>query len=177
MGLTEYFRKKALRKYGSRTATSILSVAEVSTAIALIDVQDTSFNECKQGLMNFFRDNRIKGEIFFLDLRKIGKGERLITSVTNTILRRDLNWYGRPSAGKLALFDNIAQPDLFISLIDDGSFTAEFTARYCKARCKVGRTRLDGDVFDIVVSDPSDRRLSEAESLEAIKQILGKIQG
>ena len=126
--------------------------------------------------MNFFKEHKIKGEIFFFDLRRIGKGERLITSVTNTILRRDLNWYGRPSAEKLALLDNLPESDLLFYLMDDDSFTTEFTVRYCKAKCKVGRLNMANGLFDIVVSDPSDKNLSEAESFEAIKAILEKIK-
>ena len=176
MILTEYFRKNALRRQRSSIPTTILPLGKVSSAIAFIDVEDPSFNECKNSLMNFFRENKIKGEIFFFDLRRIGKGERLITSVTNTILKRDLNWYGRPSSEKLAWLDSFQEVDMLISLLPDSSFLSIFTAGYCKARCKVGRVQLRGGIFDIVVADPSGRTLSEAESFEAMKTILKKIQ-
>ncbi len=175
MSIKDYFRKSALKKCGT-SPTSILPLSKISTAVALIDVEDPSFDECKQSLMSFFRANNIKGEIFFFDFRKIISGERLITSITNTILKKDTNWYGRPSSEKLVLFDSLQEPDVLISLLPYDSFTAEFTARYCKARFKIGRLRLPGNVFDLVVADPSGNPLSEAESFQAIKTILDKIQ-
>ena len=173
--LLDFFRNSALRKMSSKEPTSIIPMEKVNSAVALIDVEDTSFDDCKMSLMSFFRSHGIKGEIFFFDFRKISSGERLITSITNTILKRDLNWYGRPSAEKLNILDTI-NPDLFISLIDDDSFTLEFTVKYCKARFKIGRRQLPGDVFDLVITDPSDRKLSEYESFEAIKTFINKIK-
>ena len=176
MVLKDAIRKSVLKKYSSTVPTSILPLSKISTAVAFIDVEDTSFNECKDALMSFFRANSIKGEIFFFDFRKIISGERLITSITNTILKKDLNWYGKPSDEKIAFLDSIPEPDVLISLLPGADFTAEFAARYCKARFKIGRVRLPGDVFDLVVSDPSGKTLSQAESFEAMKNLIGKIQ-
>ena len=175
MSIKDFFRKKAVRQC-QNVPTGMLPLSRISTAVAFIDVEDTSFDECKLALMSFFRAHGIKGEIFFFDFRKIISGERLITSITNTILRKDLNWYGRPSAEKLALLDGLQGTDMLISLLPYGSFPAEFAARYCRASFKIGRVRLPGSVFDLVVADPAGKTMSEAESFQAIKNILDKIQ-
>lgn len=176
MVFKDAFRNSVLSKYRSTVPTSILPLSKIRTAVAFIDVEDQSFTECKDALMAFFRANGIKGEIFFLDFRKIVSGERLITSITNTILKKDLNWYGKPSDEKLAVLDKIPEPDVLISLLPGDDFTAEFIASYCRAKFKIGRIRLPGSIFDLVVADPAGKTLSQAESFEAMKNLINKIQ-
>lgn len=173
--IKKYLQDRSLKRYASKTPTSIMPLDEVRTAVAFIDVEDTKFNTCKNALLAFFRDNGIKGEIYFLDFRKITAEERLITSISTTILKKDLNWYGRPSQEKINLLTS-SSPDLFITLVGEISFPMEFMARCSNARFKVARAQIPGNVFDLVVSDPSDRTLSQLESFEAMKAILAKIQ-
>lgn len=175
MIVKDFFRKQALRKWSSKIPTAIIPLSEVKTAVAFLDVEDTSFDDCKVALTSYFKANNIRGEIFYFDFRRIGSDELLITSITNTVLRKDINWYGKPSDEKLALLDSI-EPDMLISLIGNEIFTCEFAARYCKARFKVGRYQLSDRTFDLVVGDPSDRKLLQIESFEGIKQFIDKIR-
>ena len=123
-----FFRKKNLKKYSSTVPTGILPMDKVRSAVAFIDVEDTSFDACKIALQAFFRDYNIKGEIFFFDFRKIGNEERLITSITNTILKKDLDWSGKPNREKIDLMLG-SEADLFISLIRSTDYTLEFMAK------------------------------------------------
>ena len=41
---------------------------------------------------------------------------------------------------------------------------------------KIGRKQLGGDLFDLVVSDPAGKDLSQLDSFNAMKVYLGKIQ-
>ena len=116
MFITDFLRNRALKKHRSQVRTNITPLKDIRTAVTVIDVEDTSFDNCKKDIMAFYRDNGIKGEIFFFDFRKIGDAERLITSITNTVLKKDLNFYGKPAREKLDLMLE-AKPDLFISLI------------------------------------------------------------
>ncbi len=170
-----FLRKRALLKYTSKTPTSILPLDEIRSAIAIIDVQDPYFDTCKGALMAFFRDNGIKGEIYFLDLRKIEKEERLFTSVSTTILLKDLNWYGRPSSEKIRLLTG-SPTDALICLIPDTEFLTEFIAKCTTARYKIGRVQLPGNTFDLVISDPEDKPLSQRESFEAMKPFIKLIK-
>ncbi|MBQ1913469.1 MAG: hypothetical protein II171_07920 [Bacteroidales bacterium] len=172
--LKEFFQRQSIRKSASTEPTGMMPLRAIHSAVAFIDVEDTSFNECKNALMSFFRDWGIKGDIFFIDFRKLTEGERLITSITTTILKKDLNWYGRPSREKINLMLE-GEPDMFLSLLPETNFALEFMAHSSRARFKVGRAQLEGDVFDLVVRDPADKKLSELESFHGIEKILEKI--
>ena len=135
-GVKGFFRSRALAKYASTEPTRITPIGKIRSAVAFIDVEDTSFNECKVALMNFFRERNIKGDIFFFDFRKLTEGERLITSITTTVLRKDLNWYGRPAREKVDLMLE-GEPDMFISLLRKSDFPIHFMAAASKAHFKV----------------------------------------
>ena len=167
-------RKNALKRCESHEPSGITPLSRLRSAVVLIDVEDSSFDLCKREVMAFFRENGIKGEIFFFDFRKLTEGERLITSITNTILRKDLNWYGRPPKEKVDLLLE-GEPDLFISLIDKDSFAIEYLAKCSHARFKAGRRQLSGDVFDLVVSDPTSLHC-EAEVFREMAALMKKIK-
>ncbi|MBR1873030.1 MAG: hypothetical protein IJ795_07480 [Bacteroidales bacterium] len=170
----DFFRKRCLAKLSSDVPTGIMPLRDIRTAVTFIDVEDTSFDKCKMSIQAFYRENGIKGEVFFFDFRKLDSEERLITSITNTVLRRDLNWFGKPSEEKLELLKSYS-PDLFISLIRSTGFPLECMAKFSGAKFKIGRVQLPGDTFDMVISDSSDNILSEDEIFSGVKTYLSKI--
>ncbi len=172
--IQRFFRNKALRRDGSKVPSGMMPVSDIRTAAFIIDVEDSSFDVCKQSIQSFSREYGMKTEIFFLDMRKIGSEDRLITSITNTILARDLNWFGKPSDEKMKLLLDF-NPDLFVSLVKDGGFPADYVAACCTARFKIGRRQLPGKVFDLVVSDPPGKDHQEAEVFGYVKNYLLKI--
>ena len=174
-GIKTILRKRCLKTYESDSPTGITPVDKLHSAVAFIDVEDTSFDECKNLILNFYREHGIKGDIFFFDFRKLGEGERLITSITTTVLKKDLNIFGRPSKEKIKLMLD-GEPDLFISLIDGSDFPIEFMAKCSKARFKIGRRQLPGNTFDLVVSDTKEKPCSEADVFRAITTYLAKIK-
>lgn len=168
------FRKKALKKYAGKTHTGFMPLCDIHTAISVIDVEDTSFDSCKDAVIAFYREHDIKGEVFVLDFRKITSEERLITSITNTILKKDLSWYGKPSEEKISLL-NGKNPDLFISLVSGDDFPVEFIAKSSPAKFKIGRTQLPGGTFDLVVAEPQGVSCTAEEIFTKIKEYLGVI--
>ena len=168
-------RRHSIKKCASSEPTGFLPMADVRSAVAFIDVEDTTFNECKNSLLAFFRENSIKGDIFFFDFRKLDQGERLITSITTTVLKKDLNWYGKPSKEKVDLMLS-GEPDLFISLLPNVDFPIEYMAKCSKARFKVGRIQLPGNTYDLVVKDPAGRSLSQAEAFLEIENLLKRVK-
>ena len=171
----DMLRRQSLKKNASTEPTGFVPLDKIRSAVAFIDVEDTSFNECKNTLLLFFREHNIKGDIFFFDFRKLTEGERLITSITTTILKKDLNWFGKPSREKVALMLD-GEPDLFISLLPSNDFPLEFMATASRAHFKIGRVQLPGDTFDLVFKDPEDRRLSEAEVCKELIKFMDKIR-
>ena len=178
MKLLEILRENALKKHISTVQTHITPLKDIHTAVAFIDVEDTSFDACKKELMAFYRDNNIRGEIFFFDFRKLGDTERLITSITNTVLKKDLNFYGRPSKEKLGLMLE-AKPDLFISLIYKDDYPIRYMASCCEAKFKIGRKQLPGDIFDLIITDeltPEGTCAPEAQIFKTIESLLTKMK-
>lgn len=178
MFIIDFLRQNSLKKHGSKVPTGITPIKDIKTAVAFIDVEDTSFDACKNSIMAFYREHNIKGEIFFFDFRKLSETERLITSITNTVLKKDLNFYGKPSKekvnGMLA-----AQPDLFISLINKDDFPIRYMASCCEAKFKVGRKQLPGDIFDLVVCEQENEEgtfLPEADIFKSIKELMLKVK-
>lgn len=169
------FRRHSLKKHASTQPTGFMPISKVRSAVAFIDVEDTSFHECKQKLQNFFRENNIRGDIFFFDFRKLPDGERLITSITGTVLKKDLNWYGRPSDDKIRILLE-GEPDMFISLLPKADFPIEFMATCSNARFKAGRFQIPGNVFDLVITDPADRNLNQAEAFDEMEKLLTRIR-
>ena len=174
MFIIDFLRNRSLKKHGSQVHTNIPPLKDIRTAVTFIDVEDTSFDECKKDIMAFYRDNGIKGEVFFFDFRKISDTERLITSITNTILKKDLDIFGKPSKEKVDLMLG-SNPDMFRSLVRSTDFPIEFMAKCSTARFKVGRIQLPGDPFDLVISEPEGKVLSEAEIFQWVKAYLAKI--
>ena len=170
-----FFRKRSLRKPSSTVPTEILPLGKIRSYVAIIDVEEQSFDTCKTAIMTFFRSHNIKGSVFFQDFRKIGSEDRLITSIQTTITKKDLDWIGRPSRYKLNVLEEQA-PDLFISLIKNPDFAIEYMARTSKARFKIGRAQMDGNLFDLVISDPAGKEVSQLDCFTAIKGYLTKIQ-
>ncbi|MBR5255471.1 MAG: hypothetical protein IKV62_01680 [Bacteroidales bacterium] len=171
----DLLRRQSLKKNASPEPTGFVPLDKIRSAVAFINVEDTSFNECKNILMLFFREHNIKGDIFFFDFRKLTEGERLITSITTTILKKDLNWFGKPSKEKVNLMLG-GEPDLFISLLPTTDYPLEFMATCSRAHFKIGRVQLPGNIFDLVIKDPEDRKLSEAEFCKEMIKFMDKIR-
>ena len=171
----DLLRRQSLKKNASTEPTGFVPLDKIHSAVAFIDVEDTSFNECKNILMLFFREHNIKGDIFFFDFRKLTEGERLITSITTTILKKDLNWFGKPSREKVDLMLG-GEPDLFISLLPFNDFPIEFMATCSRARFKVGRVQLPGNTFDLVMKDSETHPLNEADFCKELIRFMGKIR-
>ncbi|MBR6211747.1 MAG: hypothetical protein IKQ64_01740 [Bacteroidales bacterium] len=178
MFIIDFLRNRALKKHGSQISTNITPLKDIHTAVSFIDVEDTSFDACKNDIMAFYRENGIKGEIFYFDFRKISDSERLITSITNTVLKKDLNFYGKPSKDKLDLM-LAAKPDLFISLINKDDYPIRYMATCCEAKFKIGRKQIPGDIFDLVIKEQDGQGvapLPEEEIFKSIKAFLAKVK-
>ena len=89
------------------------------------------------------------------------------------MLRKDLNWYGRPSRTNVSTMFG-RKPDLFISLIPSDSFPIYYMAACSDAKCKIGRVQLPGDVFDIVIGGTEG--VSQLDTFASIKELLAKVK-
>ena len=173
--IRNYLRARTRKRLRSPRETGLVPLGQIRSAVVLIDADDPSFDACKRAVDAFLRDRGIKGQLIYLDLRKIGKQEILTTSITHTILRRDLNGYGRPAAAKLELVRE-GEPDLLLCLSRRDDFPVECLAAHCPASFKVGRRQLPGPLFDLVVSDGPDTGADQARAFTEMIRFLDTIQ-
>ena len=91
-----FFRRRKIRKFASQIETSFLPIEAIATINAVIDVQETGFDQLKEDLLSWGRRKGIKVNVYFFDFRKLKKGEQLMTSIDKTFLRKELSWIGTP---------------------------------------------------------------------------------
>ena len=167
-------RKRHLRRWGSTAATGLVPLERIHTAAILINAEDNNSDLCKETVTSYFRKKGIKPEVFFFDFSKKSKEERQITSLNTTVLRKDLNWCGRPSRDKVSQMLQ-TKADLFISLIDNTDFPIEYMAECSTAVFKIGRRQLRGRTFDLVVEDSPTGSYSQSQAFGEITRYLGTI--
>ena len=149
--ILKFFRKRKIKKYISDIPTGILPLSEISTVNVVIDVEEPEFDVLKEEILAWGRKQGIKINIYFFDFRKLGQEELLLTSITTTIIKKELDWLGTPDMSKISAL--MEEPsDLFISLIENGNFPIEFVSRCAKARFKIGRCPFQGHAYDMIIS-------------------------
>lgn len=175
--IKNFFRKRALGKTASKTPTGFLPLHKISSAYFVIDVEEPGFDLLKEDILAWGRASGIKINIYFLDFRRLGKEELLLTSIQTTILKKDLNWLGYPSAEKMSgLMEE--KTDLFVSMITNGGPTIDYISKCANARFKIGRHSYEGHAFDMIISgsQTEDLRSDSKFILQAIIEYLSKIQ-
>lgn len=175
--ILDIFRKRKIRKFASDVPTGILPLEKISTVNVVIDVEEPGFDQLRDSIMAWGRQNGLKVNIYFFDFRKLGKDELLLTSVHTTILKKELDWLGTPDFSKTGPL--IYEPsDVFISMIDNDSFPIEFLSKCSKARFKIGRCGFKGHAYDMVMvcGKPEDCGSDSQEIFAAITEFMTKIR-
>ena len=151
-------------------------MSEISVVNVILDVEEPGFDALRQDIMSWGRSINAKVNIYFFDFRRLGKDELLLTSIQTTILKKDLDWLDTPDLEKIAQLTQ-EQSDLFISMVDNGDFPIDFTARCAKARFKVGRRDYEGHPYNLVVAggETADLRSEARQIFAAMTEILTKI--
>ncbi len=175
--LFDIFRRRKIRKFISDVPTGFIPMDRISAVNIIIDVEEPGFDDLKDDIMTWGRQNGLKTNIYFFDFRRLGKDELLLTSIQTTILKKELDWIGTPDFSKAGAL--LYEPsDLFISMVDNGDFPIEFLSKCSKARFKIGRYGFEGHAYDMVVSgSPTEDLRSESREIFAkITEFLNKIQ-
>ena len=175
--IRDFVRRKRIGKYASDVPTGLIPMSEIRTVNVVIDVEEPGFDELKEDILAWGRSSGLKVSIYFFDFRRIGKDELLLTSITNTLLKKELDWTGMPDLTKVGgLIEE--KSDLFISMVDNGNFPIDFLARCSKARFKIGRYAYEGHPFNMIISGNSgtDLRSDAREIFSSATEFLTKIQ-
>lgn len=170
-------RRNRLKKYASDIETGLLPISEIRSVNVVVDVEEPGFDELKDDIMAWGRNAGVKLNLYFLDFRRLGKDELLLTSITNTLLKKELDWVGMPDLGKIAPLMSETS-DLFISMVDNGDFPIDFITRCTKAKFKVGRRDYEGHPFNMVLTggETVDMRSEARQIFAAITNFITKIR-
>ena len=175
--IKNFIRRKRIEKYASDVPTGFIPISEIRTVSVVIDVEEPGFDVLKEDILAWGRSLGVKVNIYFFDFRRLGKDELLLTSITNTLLKKELDWVGTPDMGKIGplIYE---QSDLFISMVDNSDFPIEFLTRCTRARFKIGRHDYEGHPFDMILSGGETTELrSEARQIfAAITEFITKIR-
>lgn len=175
--IRDYVRRKRIEKYASDVATELIPISEIKSVNVVVDVEEPGFDQLKEDILAWSRTAGVKLNIYFFDFRRLGKDELLLTSITNTLLKKELDWIGMPDLAKIAPL--IEEPsDLFISMIDNGDFPIDFLTRCTKARFKIGRHGYDDHPFNMILSggETADLRSESRAIFAAITEFITKIR-
>lgn len=171
MFFCNHLRRRALRKFQSKVPTAIIPITDIRSATVLLDASDSSHEACAKAIQAYFKSKDVKVRIIYTYLEKLEKTDTPPADRNATLLRRDLDWCGRPSLQKLSFITG-SDSDLFISLEGENTYQAEFIAYWFPARFKIGRFPLP--VFDIVLDGREGK--TQAEVFQSIEDLFTKIQ-
>lgn len=170
-------RNKRIRKYASNIETGFIPLSEINSINVIINVEEPGFDELKDDILSWGKTIGKKINIYFFDFRKLGKDELLLTSIANTIIKRELDWTGMPDFAKIGPLVE-EKSDLLISMIDNHDYPIDFLARCTKARFKIGRHAYEGHPYNMtIVSREAEELRSEARQIfSAITEFITKIK-
>lgn len=175
--IRDFVRRKRIGKYASDVPTGLIPMSEMRTVNVVIDVEEPGFDELKEDILAWGRSSGLKVSIYFFDFRRIGKDELLLTSITNTLLKKELDWVGTPDMNKIGplIYE---QSDLFISMVDNKDFPIDFLTRCTRARFKIGRHDYEGHPFDMILSggETAELRSESRQIFAAITEFIAKIR-
>lgn len=174
MSVKETLRSFLLKRNRSKERTGIVSIGKVRKIVTVIDVDDPQYDVCRDAIQSWYRKNNLNGEIFFIDFRKLIDQERLTTSITNTILRKDLDVFGRPKADKIRALDSLKADMVIVLPTLEDSYPIDYLVSCSHAGCRVGRTGCGGGIYDIELTP--DREMNQLEFFRAVIGWLEKIQ-
>ena len=175
--IRNYIRRKRIEKYASDVATGLIPISEIKTVNVVVDVEEPGFDQLKEDILAWGRTEGVKLNLYFFDFRRLGKDELLLTSITNTLLKKELDWLGMPDLSKIAPLTE-EKSDLLISMVDNGRFPIDFVARCTKARFKIGRYGYEGHPYNMILAGgvTADLRSEARQIFAAITDFLTKIK-
>ncbi len=157
--ILNFFRRMVLQQGRSPISTKLMPLSKIRSAVVYVDssAEGEDASSVCHAVQQYFDYQGIPVKIFCPK-------------------KQDFNLYGRLK-NRVRGTRETRHEDLFISLAaSPDNFAAAYEACYSTARFKVGRCKLPGDVFDLVVADPQDTGASQAAAFAAMKDFLDKIK-
>lgn len=156
MSFKDFIRKIALGMRTSKVGTSIMPLDQVKTLAVFMDPSDPEFKELQKAVFKFFPGYGINPVVFAPTSEQLG----WLGSI-----RKSRKW---PSPD--------GNEDMFISLVNPDTFAVHLAAVRSRARFKIGRSPLPGNVYDIVLSDREGVQESTLSVFRELTNLLTKIK-
>ncbi|MBO4465655.1 MAG: hypothetical protein J5748_03140 [Bacteroidales bacterium] len=141
------FRALALGLRTSKVPTGLTSLSKVHVAVVFLDADEAGAEQLVGSISSYFAEKKIRAEIFALTSVKKHpeiKGAHLLGP-------RNLTLIGRPRHNKRTPIVVLGE-ELFVNLVEEGRFTAEYCAARSKALFKVGRAASAKNIYNLYVS-------------------------
>ena len=140
-------RALALGMRKSKVPTGLTSLSKVHVAVVFVDADEAGAEQLVGAVSSYFAGKKIRAEIFAITAdkhRKEIKGAHLLGP-------RNLTLAGRPRHNKRTPIVVLGE-ELFVNLVEEGRFTAEYCAARSKALFKVGRASASKNIYNVYVS-------------------------
>ncbi len=155
------FGNSRLKKDASDIHTEFLPLGDIRSAVVVVDGAAGKVEECVEQVEKFCKENKIALRLMYIDLRRYNSKTWPPSDPAKTLVKRDLNWYGRPNPLKVAQI--LSSPaDLYVCLYVGEEYCVRYISSSVRARFKVGPSEYRNDPFNIVVSPAGT---SDAEAL------------
>ncbi|MBR6457870.1 MAG: hypothetical protein IKS71_04655 [Bacteroidales bacterium] len=131
----------------SKVPTGFTSLSKVHTAVVFVDADEPGAEQLVSDVSAYFSAKKIRAEIFALTSdrhRPEIKGAHLMGP-------RNVSLVGRPRHNKNTPIVELNE-DLFLNLVKEGSFTAEYCAARSIAIFKIGRASGTKGIYNLFVS-------------------------
>ena len=145
--------------------TGVVPLEKIQTVAVFLDVQSPEIEQAVDHIRKSFSERGIGVTIFTLQPQLESVNE-MIPGVVY-ILKNDLSWCDCPKIGRRHPFLSVGE-DMFVSLYRQSSFTLEFIARCSRAKFKIGRSQLPGNIYDFIVEEPEDSQLDQIQAFDNI---------
>ena len=140
-------RALALGIRTSKVPTGLTSLSKVHVAVVFLDADEPGAEQLVSSITQYFSAKKIRVEIFALTSVK-GRPE---IKGAHLLGPRNLTYIGRPRHNKRTPIVVLGE-DLFINLVSEGNFTAEYCAARSNALFKVGRAASAKRIYNLFVS-------------------------
>ncbi len=149
------FRRRRLRKDASGIHTRFLPLGDIRSMAVVVDGAGLRVDECVEMIEKFCKSRGMSLRLMYVDLRKFNSKFQPMTDVDKTILRKNLNWFGRPNLHKVSQITT-EPADLYLCLYDSDIYCIRYISCAVKAKFKVGLRDFPDDPYNFVVSPPQD---------------------
>lgn len=172
--LKAIFRHRSILTAHKFKNTGLIPLSYVKTASVFLSSRHPNWEKCIVAINDFFDGINIHATIYVVLGNQ--KENEPAPNFKNTVYigKDDVNWFGlvEDHIFEEKICDNV---DLAISL-SPNCFSADYCIASTRAKFRIGARQEAVNLYDLVISNPKGKQMSQAETFEAITGMLSKIK-